>query len=82
MKYTSVSVSTVGVVPRLLQLARDAPKVNLALSLHAPNQRLRSELVPSAKAWHIDRIMEALDEFIFQQVRSGVLKYFEKFEVF
>jgi hypothetical protein len=31
MKYTSVSVSTVGVVPRLLQLSRDAPKVNLAL---------------------------------------------------
>jgi hypothetical protein len=37
-------------------------------SLHAPNQLLRAELVPSAKAWHIDRIMEALDEFIFQQV--------------
>lgn len=50
-----------------MQLARDAPKVNLALSLHAPNQDLRIQLVPSAKAWHIDKIMEALDEFIYRQ---------------
>eukprot|EP00041_Stephanoeca_diplocostata_P032850 m.1065271 g.1065271 ORF g.1065271 m.1065271 type:complete len:498 (-) comp24219_c1_seq13:831-2324(-) len=67
LKYTQVSVSTVGVVPRLLQLARDVPKINLALSLHAPNQEIRTQIVPSAKAWHIDRIMDALDEFLFQQ---------------
>ena len=53
------------------QLADDAPKVNLALSLHAPNQNLRSEIVPSSKAWHIDRIMEALDYFIVAQNEGG-----------
>jgi len=61
--YEQISVSTVGVAPRIKQLADDAPKINLALSLHAPNQALRTEIVPSSKAWHIDKIMEALDYF-------------------
>eukprot|EP00051_Salpingoeca_urceolata_P005672 m.75719 g.75719 ORF g.75719 m.75719 type:complete len:582 (-) comp14490_c0_seq4:147-1892(-) len=59
-----ISVSTVGVAPRLETLAHDAPGVSLALSLHAPTQDLRGEIVPSAKAWHIDRIMDAMDAFI------------------
>ena len=62
--YGQISVSTVGVAPRMRQLADDAPAVNLALSLHAPNQTLRTEIVPSSKAWHIDKIIEALDYFI------------------
>ena len=62
--YGQISVSTVGVAPRIRQLADDAPHVNLALSLHAPNQKLRTEIVPSSKAWHINKIVEALDYFI------------------
>lgn len=62
-----ISISTVGVVPRLRALARDMPQVGLALSLHAPTQELRTRIVPSAKAWHIDRILEVTDAFIAQQ---------------
>lgn len=51
LKCDRVSISTVGVVPRLIQLAKEFPKVNLALSLHAPNQALRMKIVPSTKAW-------------------------------
>ena len=51
----------------MLQLANDFPKINLALSLHAPNQTLRSQIVPSSKAWHITKIMGALDAFIARQ---------------
>ena len=40
-----ISVSTVGVVPRLRSLVHDAPGVRLALSLHAPNQELRTQIV-------------------------------------
>eukprot|EP00040_Diaphanoeca_grandis_P036291 m.230960 g.230960 ORF g.230960 m.230960 type:complete len:482 (+) comp33591_c2_seq1:205-1650(+) len=67
LKYSQVSVSTVGVVPRLRQLAKDIPKINLALSLHAPTQEVRAEIVPSSKAWHIDDIMKALDFFVAEQ---------------
>ncbi len=62
-----ISVSTVGVVPRMLQLSKDAPEIGLALSLHAPNQDLRVRIVPTAKAWHIDKIVDAMDTFIARQ---------------
>jgi len=57
-----VTVSTVGVVPRMLQLAVDAPSVNLALSLHAPTQELREKIVPSAKQTPLEDLLHALDE--------------------
>lgn len=44
-----ISLSTVGVVPRIKQLQRDAPNVSLALSLHAPTQDIREKIVPTAK---------------------------------
>jgi adenine C2-methylase RlmN of 23S rRNA A2503 and tRNA A37 len=58
-----VTVSTVGVVPRIRQLATDLPGVSLALSLHAPDQSLRASLVPSARAYPLDRIMSAVRDY-------------------
>lgn len=65
-----ISLSTVGVVPRLRTLAKDVPGVSLALSLHAPTQELRAKIVPTAKAWHLDAIMEALDQFLNEQAHA------------
>jgi hypothetical protein len=62
-----ISLSTVGVVPRLRTLAQDAPGVSLALSLHAPTQELRMQIVPTAKAWNLESIMEAVDFFVDSQ---------------
>ena len=59
-----VTVSTVGVVPRIRTLARDAPGVRLALSLHAPNQTLRERIVPTATAYPLPRLMEAVDAYL------------------
>ena len=56
-----------GVVPRIWQMMDDIPFVNLALSLHAPTQERRLQIVPTAKAWPIDRILEATDAFIQNQ---------------
>jgi hypothetical protein len=66
---TRVTISTVGVVPRILKLIRDAPQVGLALSLHAPNQHLRLQIVPTAKAWDLQAIMDATTRFITSQNR-------------
>ncbi|GAB4814820.1 hypothetical protein N2152v2_001866 [Parachlorella kessleri] len=60
LRRSAVSVSTVGVIPRLAQLATDLPGVSLALSLHAPTQELRQRIVPSAKAYKLDRLMAAV----------------------
>ncbi|CAM9117469.1 unnamed protein product [Ectocarpus sp. 12 AP-2014] len=56
-----ITLSTVGVVPRMKQLTIDAPETQLALSLHAPNQELRNRIVPSARAYRLDKLMDALD---------------------
>ncbi|KAJ3187486.1 sorting nexin [Gaertneriomyces sp. JEL0708] len=65
-----ISISTVGVVPRIHSLIKDAPNVGLALSLHAPTQPLRQQIVPTAKAWHVDRILSACDAFIANQNKN------------
>ena len=57
-----VTVSTVGVTPKMRQLTRDLPQINLALSLHAPNQKLRESIVPTAKQYPIQDMVQALHE--------------------
>ena len=64
-----VTVSTVGVVPRIRALAVELPGVSLALSLHAPNQALRQRIVPSARAYPLERLMAAVAEY---QAASGM----------
>jgi len=59
----NVTVSTVGVPGKILQLGLDCPSVNLALSLHAPLQELRAQIVPSAKGNRLDRLMDEVDEY-------------------
>ena len=47
----------------LMQLSEDLPGVSLALSLHAPNQELRQSIVPSARAYKLDKLMAAVDKY-------------------
>ncbi|ORX99370.1 hypothetical protein K493DRAFT_313250 [Basidiobolus meristosporus CBS 931.73] len=63
LKPSRVTVSTVGVIPYILKLATDLPKVSLALSLHAPNQEIREQLVPSARSYRLDKLMGAIDTY-------------------
>lgn len=59
-----ITISTVGVVPRMRTLHADLPGVNLALSLHAPSQALRAKIVPAGKAYPLHKLMEALDSHL------------------
>jgi len=57
----AITLSTIGVVPRIARLAEDHPNVALALSLHAPNQELRSKLLPAGAArWPLADVMRAV----------------------
>jgi 23S rRNA (adenine2503-C2)-methyltransferase len=58
-----ITVSTVGVVPGIVELARRQEQFKLALSLHAPDEALRRELIPLEKRWPLPELMEALEEF-------------------
>jgi adenine C2-methylase RlmN of 23S rRNA A2503 and tRNA A37 len=61
MAHGKVTVSTVGLPRQMRQLTRDVPQVSLALSLHAPNQQTRSAIVPTAKHYSIQDLIDALD---------------------
>jgi 23S rRNA (adenine2503-C2)-methyltransferase len=54
-----ITLSTVGVVPGILRLARERRPVSLAVSLHAATQAGRAALVPAAKKWPLDELMAA-----------------------
>ena len=77
LRRSAVTVSTVGVVPRIADLAADLPGVSLALSLHAPTQELRQRIVPSAKAYKLDKLIAQIDSYqrITQRRVSWNLSY-------
>ena len=58
MSARGITVSTVGLVPRMQQLATEGIPVTLALSLHAPDDELRDELVPINTRWNVDEVVE------------------------
>lgn len=61
LRHERVTVSTVGVTPKIRKFTEDMPELALALSLHAPNQEARSAIVPAAKAYPIEGLIDALD---------------------
>lgn len=54
-----ITVSTVGVVPGILRLAREQRPLHLAVSLHAATQAERAALVPAARKWPLEELMGA-----------------------
>lgn len=70
-----VTVSSVGVIPRMLQLGRELPGVSLALSLHAPTQELRQRIVPSAKAYKLDKLMGAVAQYQHETGQRVFVEY-------
>jgi 23S rRNA (adenine2503-C2)-methyltransferase len=55
----SVTVSTVGLVPAISRLAEENLSVRLAVSLHAPDDELRDELVPVNRRWNVAEVLDA-----------------------
>ena len=58
-----VTVSTAGVVPRILDLAKTTDRPHLAISLAAPTDELRNELMPINKRWPLDDLLSACKVF-------------------
>ena len=58
-----ISVSTVGVVPGIRRLAAEKRPVHLAVSLHGATQEERAALVPAARKWKLDELMDACREY-------------------
>lgn len=59
-----ISLSTCGIVPRLYDLMELRPQFTLSVSLHAPNDDIRRRIMPVAKRWNIEVLLEACREYI------------------
>jgi 23S rRNA (adenine2503-C2)-methyltransferase len=70
-----ITVSTVGVVPGILELARRPEQFRLALSLHAPNHALRAQIVPLEKKYPLPELLVALREFEAAGGRRTTFEY-------
>ncbi len=64
-----ITLSTVGVVPGIIRLADEARPFHLAVSLHGATQAEREGLVPVAKKWPLDALMDACRYYIAKQQR-------------
>ena len=70
-----ITVSTVGVPARMRQLAGEDLPLNLALSLHAPTEPLRRELIPWADHFGLDDILEACRDYFERTGREVTFEY-------
>ncbi|MBV9821117.1 MAG: radical SAM protein, partial [Actinobacteria bacterium] len=71
----SVTVSTVGLVPAISQLATEGLNVTLAVSLHAPDDELRDTLVPVNTRWKVREVLEAADGYAAHTGRRYSIEY-------
>ena len=55
-----ITVSTCGIVPGIMKYAHEGLQTNLAISLHAPNDKIRNQIMPISKGYPMDKLMEAV----------------------
>ncbi|KAF3775309.1 putative dual-specificity RNA methyltransferase [Nymphaea thermarum] len=70
-----ITISTVGVPNTIKKLATYKLQSTLAVSLHAPNQKLRETIVPSAKAYPLDAIMQDCKNYFLETGRRVSFEY-------
>jgi 23S rRNA (adenine2503-C2)-methyltransferase len=70
-----VTISTVGLVPQMDELAALDLPMNLAVSLHAPNDRIRFSIVPSNKRWGVDDVLAASKRYVEKTKRRVTFEY-------
>ena len=70
-----ITVSTCGIVPKIKEFTNYSKQVNLAISLHAPNNEIRSSIMNINKAYPIEEIMEAIKEYINKTNRRVTFEY-------
>ncbi|MEM8831295.1 MAG: 23S rRNA (adenine(2503)-C(2))-methyltransferase RlmN [Cyanobacteria bacterium P01_G01_bin.19] len=71
----SLTVSTVGIPGRIRQLAQHKLQIVLAVSLHASNQSLRQQLIPSAKKYTIDNLLDECRDYVQVTGRRVTFEY-------
>lgn len=70
-----ITVSTCGIVPKIYEFANENIQVNLAISLHAPNNELRDKLMKINKVYKLEEIIKAVKDYIEKTNRRVTFEY-------
>ncbi|CAI6023505.1 23S rRNA (adenine(2503)-C(2))-methyltransferase RlmN [Cohnella sp. JJ-181] len=70
-----ITVSTSGIVPNILKFADENTQINLAISIHAPNDELRSKLMPVNRRYPFEEVMNACKYYIEKTGRRITFEY-------
>ena len=70
-----ITVSTSGLVPKINEFANNPKQVNLAISLHAPNNEIRNKIMPINKAYPIEKLIESVKEYLNKTNRRVTFEY-------
>lgn len=70
-----ITVSTCGIVPKILEFSDLDMQINLAISLHAPNDELRNKIMPINKAYPLKELMDALKIYLKKTNRRLTFEY-------
>lgn len=71
----NITLSTVGLVPMIDRMADEGLQIGLAVSLHAPNDELRTQLVPVNKGYPVDELMASVERYIAKTHRRVTFEY-------
>lgn len=70
-----ITVSTCGIIPKIEKFIEDGKQVNLAISLHAPTDELRTKIMPINKAYPLKELMKVLQKYIQKTNRRLTFEY-------
>ena len=70
-----ITVSTSGIVPKIKEFAKEGLGVNLAISLHAPNNEIRNKIMKINKAYDINELIESVKEYLKLTNRRVTFEY-------
>ena len=70
-----ITISTCGIIPKIIEFSNLKLQVNLAISLHAPNNELRSLIMPINKVYSLDNLIDAVKEYINKTNRRVTFEY-------
>ena len=75
ISYRNISLSTCGIVPKILKLAEESFPITLSISLHAPNDTARSEIMPINNSYGVSELLYACNEYFQKTGRRISFEY-------
>ena len=70
-----ITISTCGIIPGIEKFANETRQVNMAISLHAPNDVLRSKIMPINKVYPLTKLIPVVKEYIKKTKRRVTFEY-------